>query len=309
MHSKKRLLPLISGILCLSTWLTTATAGPAAPTPVTAIDDRGQETSLAAPAARIISLAPHITELLFAVGAGDRIVGTVSFSDYPPAAADIPRIGSYKQLDMESILALKPDLVVAWSSGNVQTQVERLARLGIPIYYNDPQDFEQLALALDRLGTLAGRASQGQEAAEDFRRDRRALEAQYGDRPRVTVFYQVWDRPLMTLNNQHLISRAIEICGGHNLFGELEALVPRLDREVVLAADPEAILGGGMGEDSPHWIEDWRRWPTLTATARDNLFFIPPSLLQRATPRILEGTRLICEALETARTRRPEASG
>ncbi|EHQ52184.1 periplasmic binding protein [Ectothiorhodospira sp. PHS-1] len=299
---------MISGILCLSAWLTMATADPAAPTPVQVIDDRQQTVSLAAPAERIISLAPHITELLFAVGAGNRIVGTVSFSDYPAAAADIPRIGSYKQLDMESILALKPDLVVAWSSGNVQAQVERLARLGLPVYYNDPEDFEQLALALERLGTLAGRAPQGREAAEDFRRDLRALEAQYGDRPRVTVFYQIWDRPLMTLNDQHLISRAIEICGGHNLFGDLEALVPRLDREVVLAADPEAILGGGMGEDSPHWIEEWRRWPTLTATARDNLFFIPPSLLQRATPRILEGTRQVCEALETARTRRPEAT-
>ncbi|WP_090207255.1 cobalamin-binding protein [Ectothiorhodospira magna] len=297
---------MISGILCLIVWLATANA--AETTPVQVMDDRQQTVTLAAPAQRIISLAPHITELLFAVGAGDRVVGTVSFSDYPAAAADIPRIGSYKQLDMESILALKPDLVVAWSSGNVQAQVERLARLGIPIYYNDPQDFEQLALALERLGTLAGRAAQGREAAEDFRRDLRALAAQYSHRPRVTVFYQIWDRPLMTLNDRHLISRAIEICGGHNLFGDLEALVPRLDREVVLAADPEAILGGGMGEDSPHWIEEWRRWPTLTATARDNLFFIPPSLLQRATPRILEGTRLFCEALEIARDRRPETS-
>ncbi|MCG5500456.1 cobalamin-binding protein [Ectothiorhodospira lacustris] len=308
MRSKKHHVFIISCILWLNAWLTTGTAGPVAPTSVQVIDDRQQVVSLAAPAERIISLAPHITELLFAVGAGDRIVGTVSFSDYPEAAADIPRIGSYKQLDMESILALQPDLVVAWSSGNVQTQVERLARLGLPLYYNDPQDFEQLALALERLGTLAGRARQGQETAADFRQALQMLQDRYGSRPKVTVFYQIWDRPLMTLNDQHLISRAIEICGGHNLFGDLEAMVPRLDREVVLAADPEAILAGGMGEDSPHWIDEWRRWPALTATARDNLFFIPPSLLQRATPRILEGTRLVCEALETARSRRPEAS-
>ncbi|SEK23864.1 iron complex transport system substrate-binding protein [Ectothiorhodospira marina] len=273
---------------------------------MTVTDDKGREVHLEAPARRIISLAPHITENLFAVGAGDQIVGTVNYSDYPQAAEDIPRVGSYKQLDLESILALEPDLVVAWESGNVRAQLERLEALGYPLYFSNPQTFEQLASGLARLGRLSGHVTGGEEAETQVRHTLAELEDRYGQQPPVTVFYQVWDRPLMTLNEEHLISQAIHLCGGENIFGHLDTLVPRLNREVILAADPEAIIGGGMGEDNPQWVEDWRRWSDMTAVQRDNLFFIPPSLIQRPTPRILEGTRMICDFLETARERRPE---
>ncbi|MCG5516860.1 cobalamin-binding protein [Ectothiorhodospira sp. 9100] len=274
---------------------------------MTATDDRGREVHLEAPAKRIISLAPHITENLFAVGAGEQIVGTVNYSDYPKAAEDIPRVGSYKQLDLESILALEPDLVVAWESGNVRAQLERLEALGYPLYFSNPQTFEQLASGLERLGRLTGHPAGGDKASAQVRHTLGELEGRYGQQPPVTVFYQVWDRPLMTLNEEHLISQAIRLCGGQNIFGHLDTRVPRLNREVILAANPEAIIGGGMGEDNPQWVEDWRRWSDMTAVKRDNLFFIPPSLIQRATPRILEGTRMICDFLETARERRVES--
>ena len=274
--------------------------------PVTVTDDKGREVHLEAPAKRIISLAPHITENLFALGAGDQIVGAVNYSDYPEAAEGIPRVGSYKQLDLESILALEPDLVVAWESGNVRAQLERLEALNYPLYFSNPQTFEQLASGLERLGHLTGHTTGGEEAGAQVRRTLTELEDRYGEQPPVSVFYQVWDRPLMTLNDEHLISQAIRLCGGQNIFGHLDTKVPRLDREVVLAANPETIIGGGMGEDNPQWVEDWRRWSDMTAVQRDNLFFIPPSLIQRPTPRILEGTRMICDFLETARERRPE---
>lgn len=291
----------ICALLISAPATTNADAGP-----VTVTDDKGREVHLEAPARRIISLAPHITENLFAVGAGDQIVGTVNYSDYPQAAEDIPRVGSYKQLDLESILALEPDLVVAWESGNVRAQLERLEALGYPLYFSNPQTFEQLASGLARLGRLSGHVTGGEEAETQVRHTLAELEDRYGQQPPVTVFYQVWDRPLMTLNEEHLISQAIHLCGGENIFGHLDTLVPRLNREVILAADPEAIIGGGMGEDNPQWVEDWRRWSDMTAVQRDNLFFIPPSLIQRPTPRILEGTRMICDFLETARERRPE---
>lgn len=274
--------------------------------PLTVTDDRGRQVQLQAPAKRIISLAPHITENLFAVGAEERIVGTVNFSDHPEAAREIPRVGSYKQLDLESIIALEPDLIIAWEAGNVRSQLERLEAMGHTLYYSDPRDIRQLVRGLETLGRLAGHPERARRTARELQQTLEGLRDRYAGRSPVTVFYQVWDRPLMTLNDEHIISQVIRLCGGRNVFGHLDAAVPRLNREVVLAADPEVIMGGGMGEEDPQWVEDWRRWTEMTAVARDNLFFIPPSLLQRPTPRLADGARRVCQALEQARQRRPE---
>jgi iron complex transport system substrate-binding protein len=290
----------VGWIAAASLPMTAAAGGP------TVLDDRGRTVHLAEPAQRIVSLAPHLTELLFAVGAGDRIVATVAHADHPDAARSIPRVGTAAQLDLERLLAASPDLVVAWSSGSPRPALERLERLGIAVYYSEPGDFEGIAADLRRLGELAGQGDRGATEALAFLDTIAELQERYAERPRVSVFYQVWDQPLMTVNDQHLIGRAIELCGGRNVFGHLETLVPRPGHETVIAADPEAIVSGGPGEDRPDWLSEWRHWPQLTAVARDNLFFIAPSLLQRHTPRIAEGTRLLCEALELARDRRTE---
>jgi len=270
-------------------------------------DDAGRDIRLAGPAQRVVSLSPHLTEILFHVGAGAQVVGTVSFSDFPEAAARIPVVGSAGQLDLERILALEPDLVVAWQSGNPARQVTRLEQLGLTVYYSEPRRLADLADTLEQLATLTGLPESGAARAEALRQGVLELTRQYAHRPSVPLFYQIWDRPLMTINDEHIIGELIGLCGGHNLFGELPALVPRLGRESVLAADPEVIVGGGSGEDNRAWVEDWRRWQGLTAVQRDNLFFIPPSLIQRQTPRILEGAALLCEQLELARQRRPES--
>lgn len=268
---------------------------------VRVLDDDGREVVLATPALRIVSLAPHLTENLFAVGAGEQIVGATSFSDHPEAATEIPRVGSYKRADMERIVAMKPDLVVAWASGNDRAQIERMIELGLTVYISEPRDFEGIATTLERLGQLTGHRDAGEEAATELREGSRALAERYRDAAPVTVFYQVWEKPLMTINDEHLINEAITICGGDNVFGDLERLVPRIDRESVLKADPEAIAAGGMGEDRQDWLEAWREWPELQAVREENLFFIPPSLLQRHTPRVLEGTRQLCEQLDSVR--------
>jgi iron complex transport system substrate-binding protein len=270
-------------------------------------DDAGREVHLTKPAQRVVSLSPHLTEILFHVGSGEQVVGTVSFSDFPAAAGQIPVIGSAGQLDLERILALGPDLVVAWQSGNPARQVARLEQLGLTVYYSEPRRLADLAATLEQLATLTGVPESGAARAEALRQGVRELTAQYAHRPRVPLFYQIWDKPLMTINDEHIIGELIGLCGGHNLFGELPALVPRLGPEAVLAADPEVIVGGGSGEDNRAWVDDWRRWQDLTAVQRDNLFFIPPSLIQRQTPRILEGAALLCEQLEQARQRRPES--
>ncbi len=267
-------------------------------------DDLGQTVVLAQSARRIVSLAPHVTEMLFAAGAGAHIVGAVQYSDYPEAAQRIPRVGGYTSLDLETIVALRPDLIVAWKSGNPAPQVEKLHELGFAVYVTEPRHIEDVPTDIERLGLLAGTAATAQKAAAAFRAHHDALRRRYAGRPPVDVFYQIWDRPLMTVNGEHLISDVLRLCGGRNVFASLPVLAPKVDAEAVLAADPEAIVASGMGEARPEWLGDWRRWPQLRAVRHDNLFFIPPDLIQRHTPRILDGAERLCAALEQARTRR-----
>ena len=269
-------------------------------------DDNEHEVYLDQPAERIVSLAPHITEVLFAIGAGDRVVGATQHSDYPEEAASIARVGGYSRIDLERVIELEPDLVIAWRSGNSTAQIERLRDLGLTVYVSEPRHFDGVASGMRRMARLAGTRDHGEAAADAFLERMEALRAEYAHRPPVRVFYQVWEQPLMTVNDDHLIAQAVEVCGGENVFGHLNRLVPRMDREAVIDADPEVIIGGGMGEDRPDWVEAWEEWPHLVAVQRDNLFFVPPSLLQRHTPRIAEGTEMMCEMLETARSRRPD---
>ena len=268
---------------------------------VTVQDDRGNTVSLARPAERIVSLAPHATELLFAAGAGSRMVGAVDWSDFPPAAREIPRVGSYVQPDLERIVALKPDLVVAWYSGNEPRLVERLRALGYPVYVSEMRALEEVPAGIERLGRLAGTDAAASRAAADFRARRDQLQKSYAAGVPVRVFYQIWDKPLMTINNEHLITRVMELCGGRNVFGDLPTLTPHLDVEGVLVANPQAIVASGMGEARPDWLDHWRRWPDLTAVKNGHLFFVPPDFLQRPTPRILDGAQQMCEALEQVR--------
>lgn len=294
------LFPVVAGLIA-------AFIAPPLCAEIVAIDDAGREIRLAQPAQRIISLAPHVTELLFAAGAGGHVVGVVAYSDYPQAALSLPRVGGYGNIDMEAIAALRPDLVVAWKTGNRDVHVARLAALGIPIYINEPRRFDDVARSLENLGRLAGTETAARAAADAVEARKAALAARYTGRPTVRMFYQIWDQPLMTINDEHLISDAIRLCGGENIFGALPQLAPRVSIESVLAANPEVIVASGMGAARPDWLDAWKRWPRLQATALDNLFFIPPELIQRHTPRLLDGTTKLCEFLDEARSRRTSA--
>jgi iron complex transport system substrate-binding protein len=268
-------------------------------------DDRGTAVKLAAPAQRIVSLAPHITEVLFAAGAGGRIVGTVEYSDYPEAAQKIRRVGGYSRLDLEAIAALKPDLVIGWQSGNAAAHVDKLQQLGLALFVSQPDRIEDIARTLETYGRLAGTEVVAMPAAKAFRERLAALRTQYAKREPLRVFYQVWKQPLTTINGRQIISDAIRLCGGVNVFAELPALAPNVSVEAVLAANPEVIIASGMGDSRPEWLDDWRRWKQMTAVARDDLYFVPPALIQRHTPRLLEGTEIICKHLETVRAKRP----
>lgn len=267
-------------------------------------DDSGATVSLKQPARRIVSLAPHVTEILFAAGAGEYLLGAVEYSDYPQAALKIPRVGGYSSFDIERIVALRPDLVVAWQSGNPVAQVEKLRDLGLTVYLSEPRRIEDVATNIERLGELAGTSASARRSAQAFRAKQEQLQRRYRGRSPVTMFYQIWDKPMMTVNGAHIVSDVIRLCGGRNVFASLPVLAPTVDIEAVLAADPEAIVAGGMNQEQPLWLRDWRRWPQMRAVRRNNLFFIPPDLLQRHTPRILEGAERLCRALDAARERR-----
>ena len=270
---------------------------------VQATDDANQRITLAQPALRIVSLAPHVTELLFAIGAGAQIVGADEFSDYPVAAKSIPRIGRAGALDLERIVALRPDLVIGWGSGNSSAQVAQLQHLGLRVFISEPRQLEDVASTLRRLGQLGGHAEKGESTAAAFESGIHQLRQRYAQQSPVSVFYEIWDRPLMTVNGQHIISAVLALCGGTNVFAKLAQLAPTVDVEAVLKAQPQAILGSGSDATRPMWLDDWRRWPRIPAAARGNLFNIPPDLIQRHTPRLLEGARLVCEALDIARNR------
>jgi len=257
-------------------------------------DDGGQPVTLAGPARRIVSLAPYITELLFAAGAGNAVIGVSEFSDYPAAARRIPRIGGGGGLDLERILALRPDLVVAWQSGNPAGQVQRLRELGLAVFVSEPRSLTGIPYTISRLARLAGTEADAQTVTDGFNRRLAALRDRYRGRARVRVYYQVWDQPLMTVNGKHLISDVIRLCGGSNVFAGLPELAPHISIEAVLQRDPQVIIVAAGRDEAGRQLAPWRRWSRLAAVSRGQLYEIERDLLVRHTPRILDGAERLC---------------
>ena len=256
---------------------------------------------------RIISLAPHITEILFKIGAGDLIVGTVSYSDYPAAAKTIPEVGGYNRLNMEAILELSPDIVLGWSGGNSKVELDRLRSLGLNLSISNPQKLEDVARLMKEYGNLAGVDSKVKEQAileaEKFYKQVAKIKSQFQGKKTVTVFYQVWSQPLLTINGEQLINHVIEYCGGVNVFNSINAPYPQISVEAVLEKNPDVIIVSGMGVAQPEWLDRWKKYLSLSAVQKDNLFTIHPNILQRHGPRIIQGLESLCGVLEKARTK------
>jgi len=268
---------------------------------ISVTDDAGQKVQLEGEAKRIITLAPHIVEQLFAIGAGDRIVGTVSYSDYPQAAKEIPLVGGYNRFNMEAILALKPDLVIGWLSGNGPEQIEQLKGLGITIFLDEPRKVDDIAETIERLGLITGNSRKADEVAQGFREGFHRLRKQYQGKRRVTLFYQLWHQPLMTVNGEQIINDIINQCGGENIFKELTALTPVVSREAVITADPEIIITSGMKEARPESHDEWLAWSSMRAVKGGHLYAINPDIIHRASPRMLQGAETICNYIDSAR--------
>lgn len=269
---------------------------------VTVKDDDGNSVTLQKPAQRVISLAPHITELLFAAGGGSHVVGVVSYSDFPEEAKKIPQIGSNREVDLERIIALKPDLIVVWRHGASERQIEMVRKLGIPMFHSEPQKLDDIPEGVAKLGRLMGTDDMARRTADDLRRQLADLRKRYANRPVVRTFYQVWDKPLYTLNGRQIVSDALHLCGAENVFANLAVTAPVVGVEAVLQQNPEAIFA--TAEKNYGGVNIWKAYPTLAAVRQDNLFTIDGNLVNRAGPRMIAGAAQLCERLEVARAHR-----
>jgi iron complex transport system substrate-binding protein len=273
---------------------------------ITVLDDDGKQVTLQKPALRVIGMAPHATELIYAAGGGAKIIAAVDYSDYPEAAKRLPRVGSNRQVDMERVAALKPDLIVIWLHGSSERQIEQIRALGIPMFHSEPKKLAEIPDSLNRIGKLLGTEKVADAAAADLRKQLAALSARYVGRAPVRMFYQVWDKPLHTLNGGHIVSDAVRLCGGENIYAHMKVTAPVVSQESVLGEDPEAIVSTGERSKEDGGVAIWRPFTTMTAVRRNNLFRIDGNLLNRAGPRMIAGAAALCEKLELARQHRKQ---
>ena len=257
-------------------------------------DDAGNTLTLAHSPQRIISLTPHLTELLFAVGAGPQVVGVDSASDYPKAAQKLPRVGDFSRINFERILALKPDLIVAWVGGNRAADIHGLNKLGIPVLQTQATRLDDVARLLRLIGRASGHAEAGEASARQFSAQLAGLKHAVRQQAPIKVFYQVWDRPLMTVGGTHWISDALALCGARNVFSDLRGLSPVVSRESVLLRAPALIVGG---TDAPDMRRLWQSFASLPAVRNDAFVQVDADLLHRPTPRLIEGVVGLCAAI------------
>ncbi len=279
-------------------WALAAAAGPST------IDSDGRAVSLKAPAHRIVSLAPHVTELLFAIGAGSKVVGVSEYSDYPPEALRLPRVSSSGGVDIEKVLSLRPDLTVAWRFEATRGAIDRLEKFGIPVFLSEPRQLGEIADNMESLGALTGAVAASRTAAAKFRMDLDRLRRNYSGRTRLKVFYHLSMRPLMSLNGRQMVSSAIELCGGVNVFADAPALAPIVDAEAVFAADPDVIVAAQRNPQESSWQAPWKeRFGGLRAVREESLFAVDATIMHRQGPRVLVAVESLCRQLDEARQR------
>jgi iron complex transport system substrate-binding protein len=268
---------------------------------VAAVDSDGRRVALERPAQRIVSLAPHATEQLFAAGAGAKLVAVSEYSDYPEEAKRLPRVASSASVDLEALLALKPDLVVAWRLESTTAALARLEALGFAVFYSEPRRLAQIPDGIEALGELAGTADQARALANSLREQLNRLKAQYSSRRAVAVFYQIAERPLMTVGGRQFVSDAIELCGGRNVFAASALMAPQVNIEAVLAADPEAIITARPDPSDRSWQAFWRPYSGMRAVQANNLYAVPTNEMHRHGPRAVGATAVLCRHIHEAR--------
>lgn len=253
---------------------------------------------------RIVTLAPNLTELVFAAGAGELLVGVSAYSNYPPEVSELPVVGDAFTIDQERLALLKPDLLLAWESGTPTHIVDELRRAGYTVETVRTQNLGDISAAMRQIGDLTGQRYNAAGAADEFDNDLRLLGQEHAGNERIRVFYQVSKRPLYTVSSGHFVSELISMCGGDNVFSDLAGLAPGIDAEAVIDRDPEVMLAAeDAGADA---FAEWDRWPTMASNRYGNRFLLPGDEISRPTPRVLIAGAAICDVLQTARERRAD---
>jgi len=292
-------LPLLVALVCSSG----AEADAPAATTRTVSDDLRHAVRVAPPPLRIVSLSPGGTEMLFAAGAGAQVIGTVEYSDEPPAARAVARIGDVVAIDLERLVALRPDVVVAWPAGGNPAQQAKIASLGVPLYQQQVVRLADLPDSVRRLGALAGTPAAAEREARALEARLGALQQRYVDpaahaaRPRPTVLLQVWNRPIYTIGGRHLMSDALDLCGARNVFADLPEPSPLVDVEAVIARNPDIIVVAAPPGEGAAWVADWKRYPALSAVRNGRVIAFEDQGLSRLGPSVIDATENLCRTI------------
>lgn len=254
----------------------------------------------AKPAQRIVALSPHLVEQLYSLGAGDRIVGTTDHADYPEAAKNIPRVGNYAQLQVEKILALKPDLVLAWTDGNPPADLNKLRRFGLHVVDSNPLQLTDIAKELRLLGQLTGTAAVAEHQAQRMEQGLAELRQTYSAKDKVVVFYELWQQPLSTVAQKAWPQQQLELCGATNPFANAIGDYPQVSLEHVVASQPQLIIQP-VSVNEPRALLDWSRWPAIPAVKYQQFSQPDSDLVHRTTSRMLQGVRQLCADIDKTR--------
>ena len=268
---------------------------------ISVTDFTGAELVFSEPVNSIVALSPHIVENIYAVGASARLLGVVEYSNYPPEATELPIVASFEKTNLERIVELNPDLIMAWESGNSHSAINRLKELGFKVYMDRPDSLVDVAKSIRDIGVLTGLSDKAEAVASRYESTLERFAQEHKDKDKVSVFYQVWNSPLQTISG--IISASIELCGGTNIYSDEFSVAPIINIESVLERNPEVIIASGIGNARPQWLDEWARWPNLRAVQGNNLFAVNPDHIQRHTTRLLMGIKAICLRLDEVRAK------
>jgi len=250
---------------------------------------------------RVISLAPHITEMLFSAGAGNKVVGVVAYSDYPKAALQIESVGSYHAINIEKIVQLNPDLIIAWKTGNRLKDIEKLHQLGFKVLYSEPNKLSDIPKEIRVFGQLLETQKTANPVANHLEHTLQSLRLTNQNKATVRAYYQIWNAPMMTINGQQFISQAMEVCGAQNIFADLPTLAAEVSIESILAKNPQVILLGGLQAVQQSWLQDWKKWITIQAVKNQQIYLLNSDTFQRSTARLIEGIEGLCQKIDQVR--------
>ncbi|MSQ19945.1 MAG: cobalamin-binding protein [Betaproteobacteria bacterium] len=269
---------------------------------ISVIDDDGRTLHLPEPARRVVTLSPSLAEIVFAIGGGERLVGVSSYSDDPPAALQVPVVSSPGRIDAERLRSLRPDLVIGWRSGNPMRDLARLQRERVPVFMTEPKSLADISRIARVIGILLGLEDAAIAVAGKFDQEIASLAVR--GQSSISVFVEIWHKPLLTINGEHLMSDILGVCGATNVFAHSPTLTARISAEQLLVANPELLIASGTVDSVPAIMARWQAFKTIKAVRADRIVVIDPRILHRQGLRIIEGVRQVCAAVRDARSAR-----